>query len=61
MLSSKLYSSIARTGVRYSHHAATAKSVPSPRGHIQDVESFLKSIGRNCEDFASKFESSDEE
>ncbi|KAG1049893.1 hypothetical protein G6F46_009543 [Rhizopus delemar] len=57
MLSSKLYSSIARTGVRYSHHAATAKSVPSPRGHIQDVESFLKSIGRNCEDFASKFES----
>lgn len=33
MLSSKLYSSIARTGVRYSHHAATAKSVPSPRGN----------------------------
>lgn len=72
MLSSKLYNSTARIGIRYSHHAATAKSVPSTRGkltkkkknshiyiisgNIQDPESFLKAIGRNCGEFASKFE-----
>ncbi|CAO3676066.1 unnamed protein product [Rhizopus stolonifer] len=53
MLSSKLYNSTARIGIRYSHHAATAKSVPSTR----DPESFLKAIGRNCGELASKFES----
>ncbi|ORE06746.1 hypothetical protein BCV72DRAFT_328089 [Rhizopus microsporus var. microsporus] len=42
-------------GVRYTHNN-TAKSVPSPRGQITDVQTFLKTIGRNCESFADKFE-----
>ncbi|KAI9347058.1 IGR protein motif-domain-containing protein [Pilaira anomala] len=43
-------------GVRYSHHTAEA-TVPSVRGNIQDVPSFMKAIGRKCEDVAGKFES----
>ncbi|CEJ02656.1 hypothetical protein RMCBS344292_16655 [Rhizopus microsporus] len=42
-------------GVRYTHNN-TAKPVPSPRGQITDVQTFLKTIGRNCESFADKFE-----
>ncbi|KAI8080728.1 IGR protein motif-domain-containing protein [Gilbertella persicaria] len=44
-------------GVRYSHSSAATHSVPSVRGNIQDVESFMKAIGRNCEEVAGKFES----
>ncbi|KAG2233507.1 hypothetical protein INT48_003378 [Thamnidium elegans] len=42
-------------GVRYSHHAAET-AIPSVRGNIQDVPSFMKAIGRGCDDVASKFE-----
>ncbi|KAI8388518.1 IGR protein motif-domain-containing protein [Radiomyces spectabilis] len=40
-------------------HTATGRTavVPEPRGKIQDAESFLKSIGRGCDEYASKFES----
>ncbi|CAO3614692.1 unnamed protein product [Mucor hiemalis] len=43
-------------GVRYSHHAANT-NVPAARGNVQDVASFMKAIGRKCEEVSSKFES----
>ncbi|KAI7907308.1 IGR protein motif-domain-containing protein [Cokeromyces recurvatus] len=48
-------------GIRYSTTASNAATtiVPLPRGKIQDVESFMKAIGRNCEEVANKFESWD--
>ncbi|KAI7892210.1 uncharacterized protein EV154DRAFT_419121 [Mucor mucedo] len=42
-------------GVRYSHHAANTV-VPPVRGFVQDVPTFMKAIGRSCEDVAGKFE-----
>ncbi|KAI8645644.1 IGR protein motif-domain-containing protein [Parasitella parasitica] len=46
-------------GVRYSHSSAVNSTIPSPRGQTQDVASFLKAIGRGCEEFAGKYESWD--
>lgn len=46
-------------GVRYSHHAANT-TVPAPRGNVQDVDSFMKAIGRKCEEVSGKFESWDQ-
>ncbi|KAI8983716.1 hypothetical protein BDB01DRAFT_722323 [Pilobolus umbonatus] len=55
MMFSTVRQSITR-GSRFSHTLASARSVPPTRGSIQDVESFLKSIGRDCESYSSKFE-----
>ncbi|KAI9253149.1 hypothetical protein BY458DRAFT_559088 [Sporodiniella umbellata] len=56
MLSFRICHSISKAGVRLSHHSAINKQVPSTRGNIQDPESFLKAIGRNCGELSSKFE-----
>ncbi|KAK4510660.1 uncharacterized protein ATC70_005092 [Mucor velutinosus] len=47
-------------GVRYSHTAAINNTVPAPRGQIQDVSTFLKAIGRGCDEVAGKFETWDQ-
>ncbi|KAF8970011.1 hypothetical protein BGZ46_010595 [Entomortierella lignicola] len=44
-------------GIRSLHSAAAKKSVPAPRGDIQDPTSFLTKIGRNSASVADKFKS----
>ncbi|KAF9898454.1 hypothetical protein BX616_004007, partial [Lobosporangium transversale] len=44
-------------GIRGLHEAAAKKSVPAPRGDIQDPAAFLNKIGRSSAQFADKFKS----
>lgn len=39
------------------HHSLPLPPVPHPNDNVPDVETFLKKIGRQCEQHASKFES----
>ncbi|CAO3653699.1 unnamed protein product [Cunninghamella echinulata] len=52
---------ILRQSVRYftTESATQTTNIPSPRGQITDVEGFLKTIGRGCEEHSSKFETWD--
>ncbi|KAI9487870.1 MAG: hypothetical protein EXX96DRAFT_615617 [Benjaminiella poitrasii] len=56
MNSTQIRSTLIR-GIRYIH--SNASIVPPTRGAIQDVPSFMKAIGRDCEQLADKFESWD--
>ncbi|ORX49921.1 hypothetical protein DM01DRAFT_1376224 [Hesseltinella vesiculosa] len=47
-----------RRSVRFVHTEA-APSVPGPRGSIKDVNDFMTSIGRGCQEFSDKFETWD--
>ncbi|KAG0369335.1 hypothetical protein BGZ54_010223 [Gamsiella multidivaricata] len=47
------------SGARSLHAGAAKKSVPAPRGDIQDPAAFLNKIGRNSAQFADKFKSWD--
>ncbi|KAF9933057.1 hypothetical protein BGZ67_004422 [Mortierella alpina] len=44
-------------GARAIHGAAAKKTVPAPRGDIQDPAAFLTKIGRNSASLAEKFKS----
>ncbi|KAF9432673.1 hypothetical protein BGZ76_010467 [Entomortierella beljakovae] len=46
-------------GIRSLHTASAKKSIPAPRGDIQDPATFLTKIGRNSESVADKFKSWD--
>ncbi|CAO3649636.1 unnamed protein product [Cunninghamella blakesleeana] len=57
-----MINSVLRRSVRFftTESAATQTTpIPAPRGQITDVESFLKAIGRGCEEHSSKFETWD--
>ncbi|KAI9312925.1 IGR protein motif-domain-containing protein [Dichotomocladium elegans] len=45
--------SVAR-GVRFTH--TVSGNVPAPRGNIKEPADFLSAIGRNCDEYATKFE-----
>ncbi|CAO3581161.1 unnamed protein product [Absidia cylindrospora] len=40
-------------------HTESISSIPTPRGQIKDVNDFMKTIGRGCNEFSGKFETWD--
>ncbi|KAI8971719.1 IGR protein motif-domain-containing protein [Mycotypha africana] len=50
---------ILKNSVRGLRDVALNRTVPTARGNVQDVNAFLKAIGRNTEQYAEKFETWD--